>query len=176
MFFLRNAVARLAASVLLTAAMISSSVPALARQFVNFEEPYLPGTVVIKAPKRELFFVYEPGKAIRYSVAVPKKGKEWSGYTHVTRKLVSPAWAPPRDVKANNPHLPDYIQGGAPDNPMGARAIMLSRHEIAIHGTTHKMRKTIGAAASCGCIRMRNEDVVDLFERVKVGTPVVMIH
>ncbi len=164
------------ASILLAIGAILYSFTALARELVDFDEPYRPGTVVIKAPSRELFFVYEPGKAIRYPVAVPKKGKEWSGYTHVVSKLVSPAWSPPREVKANYPHLPDYIPGGALDNPMGARAIMLGRHEIAIHGTTPKMRKSIGSAASCGCIRMRNEDIVDLYDRVKVGTPVVMVH
>ena len=151
-------------------------VSALAKDLVDFHEPYRPGTVVIKAPMRELFFVSASGQAIRYPVAVPKKGKEWSGYAHVTRKLVSPAWSPPREVKANNPHLPDYIPGGAPNNPMGPRVIMLSRDEIAIHGTTQKMRKSIGSASSCGCVRMRNEDIIDLYDRVKVGTPVVMVH
>ncbi len=165
-----------AAASIIAFGVLLHALPALAKEFVNFDEPYRPGTVVIKAPQRELFFVYEPGKAIRYPVAVPRKGKEWSGYTHVASKLVSPAWSPPREVKANNPHLPDYIPGGAPDNPMGARAIMLRRHEIAIHGTTQKMRKSIGSASSCGCIRMRNEDIIDLFDRVKVGAPVVMVH
>lgn len=149
---------------------------ALGKEFVDFDEPYRPGTVIINAPKREVFFVYQIGKAIRYPVAVPKKGKEWSGFAHVTSKHVKPAWSPPREVKANNPHLPDYIPGGAPNNPMGARVIMLDRHELAIHGTTEKMRKSIGTASSCGCVRMRNEDIIDLFDRVKVGTPVVMVH
>lgn len=164
------------ASILIAVAAVLCSFSASATEFVNFDEPYRPGTVIIKAPTRELFFVYEPGRAVRYRVAVPKKGKEWSGYTHVKSKLISPAWSPPKDVKANNPHLPDYIPGGAPSNPMGARAIMLTRHEIAIHGTTAKMRKSIGSASSCGCVRMRNEDIIDLFDRVKVGTPVVMVH
>lgn len=160
-------------------AMISAcliSTGALAKELVDFAEPYRPGTIVIKHPTREMFFVSQPGKAIRYRVAVPKKGKEWSGYAHVVSKQIAPAWSPPREVKANNPHLPDYIPGGAPNNPMGARVMMLDRSEIAIHGTTKAMRKSIGTASSCGCVRMKNEDIIDLFDRVKVGTPVVMVH
>ena len=164
--------------ILLIVAIAAShyAISAFAGELVDFAELYDPGTIVIKAPERELFFVQEPGKAVRYPVAVPKRGKEWSGYAHVTGKLVRPAWSPPKEVKESYPDLPNYIPGGAPDNPMGARAILLSRDQIAIHGTTAKMRKSIGSAASCGCIRMRDEDIEDLFDRVQVGTPVVMVH
>lgn len=164
------------AYILIAIAVGQCSVSAIAKEFVSFDEPYRPGTVVIKAPTRELFFVSAPGQAIRYPVAVPKKEKEWSGYAHVAKKLVSPAWWPTKGMRAKNPALPEFIPGGAPENPMGARAMMLTRNQVGIHGTTQKTRKSIGSASSCGCVRMRNEDVVDLFDRVKVGTPVVMVH
>jgi lipoprotein-anchoring transpeptidase ErfK/SrfK len=93
----------------------------------------------------------------------------------VNGKYVNPDWIPPPSVKADHPELPDFIRGGSPNNPMGVRAITLDRYEVAIHGTTRKMRRSIGAAASYGCIRMLNEDVIDLFQRVRIGTPVLMV-
>jgi lipoprotein-anchoring transpeptidase ErfK/SrfK len=91
----------------------------------------------------------------------------------VNRKYVNPDWVPPPCVKADHPELPDFIPGGSPGNPMAARAITLDRFQVAIHGTTKKMHRSIGTA-SYGCIRMLNEDVIDLFDRVHVGTPVIM--
>jgi len=131
--------------------------------------------MVISLRQRRLFLVLGNGQAIRYPVAVGKAGKAWSGWAHVEGKFVNPAWAPPAVVKRDNPKLPDLIPGGAPGNPMGPRAITLDRSEIAIHGTTRTMRGSVGTAASYGCIRMYNEDVIDLFERVSVGMPVVAI-
>jgi lipoprotein-anchoring transpeptidase ErfK/SrfK len=147
----------------------------LAGKTVNFSEPAPPGTIVINAAERKLYFVLGEGIAIRYPIAVPKGGSEWSGSAAVNGKYVNPDWVPPPCVKADHPELPDLIPGGSPDNPMGARAITLDRFQVAIHGTTKKMRRSIGAAASYGCIRMLNEDVIDLFDRVRVGTPVLMI-
>ena len=109
-------------------------------------------------------------------MAVAKPGKEWSGYARVDGKYVEPAWAPPTVVKRDHPELPDLIPGGSPHNPMGARAITLDRDEVAIHGTTAAMRPSVGTAASYGCIRMLNEDVIDLYDRVSVGAPVVMVR
>mgnify|MGYP003330409947 FL=1 len=86
-----------------------------------------------------------------------------------------PAWSPPAEVKRDNPRLPAVIPGGAPNNPMGARALTLDRREIAIHGTTAAMRASIGTAASYGCIRMFNEHIIDLFNRVSVGTRVLSV-
>ena len=91
-------------------------------------------------------------------------------------KYIRPDWSPPADVAADHPRLPSLIPGGSPRNPMGARAITLGVGNVAIHGTTAKMRGSIGTAASYGCIRMRNEDVIDLYNRVDVGTPVEMIN
>ena len=115
------------------------------------------------------------GRAIAYPVAVGRAGKSWTGAARVQDKQANPAWIPPAEVKRDNPNLPDLIPGGAPNNPMGPRVLVLDRAEIAIHGTTAAMRKSIGSAASYGCIRMYNEDIVDLFDRVRVGTPVVAI-
>ena len=135
-----------------------------------------PGTIVIKARERALYYVLDNRTAIRYPIAVPKNGKEWSGSARVNGKFSNPDWAPPEMVKRDNPNIPNLIPGGAPNNPMGIAALTLDRDQIAIHGTTLKMRKSIGTAASYGCIRMLNEDVADLYQRVSVGAPVMMIQ
>ncbi|MCX7899898.1 MAG: L,D-transpeptidase [Methylocystis sp.] len=147
---------------------------AAARDIVSFTPNVAPGTVVISARQRKLFYVVSPGVAIRYPVAVPKRGMEWSGEASIDGKYVNPDWSPPAVVKAAHPELPDFIPGGSPRNPMGARALTLDRGEVAIHGTTNRMRASIGTAASFGCIRMLNEDVSDLYNRVGVGSPVLM--
>jgi lipoprotein-anchoring transpeptidase ErfK/SrfK len=147
---------------------------AQAHQAVAFPSPYEAGTIVISQSARKLYLVTGPESAIAYPVAVAKRGKEWSGYARVDGKYVAPAWSPPDSVKRDHPELPDVIPGGSPHNPMGARAITLDRDEVAIHGTTMAMRASVGTAASYGCIRMLNEDVIDLYDRVSVGAPVIM--
>ncbi len=134
------------------------------------------GTIVISQSKRRLFLTQGDGSAISYPIAIGKSGKAWLGWSRVNGKFVQPAWSPPAVVKHDNPRMPNLIPGGAPNNPMGARALTLDLSEIAIHGTTPSMRKSIGSAASYGCIRMYNEDVIDLFDRVSVGTPVVAVR
>lgn len=146
-----------------------------AREKVRYETSAAPGTIVIDTARRKLFFVLGDGKAISYPVGVPRRGSEWSGTASVNGKYVRPDWIPPPDVRAEAPNLPDRVRGGAPNNPMGARAITLDRSDIAIHGSTQRMRASIGGAVSHGCIRMRNEDVIDLYDRVGVGTPVLML-
>lgn len=136
---------------------------------------YPPGTIIISLRQRRLMFTLDSGRAISYPVAVGASGRAWAGWARVDGKHVNPAWQPPAVVKAHVRGLPDIIPGGAPNNPMGPRALTLDRHEIAIHGTTRSMRRSIGTAASFGCIRMYNEDIVDLFDRVSVGTPVLAI-
>src|ERR1700689_405285 len=148
--------------------------PAQAGALTSVAADYSPGTIVISQRQHRLFFVVQSGEAIAYPVAVAKRGKEWSGYARVEGKFVAPAWSPPESVKRDHPELPQVIAGGSPNNPMGARAITLDRDEVAIHGTTRKMRASVGTAASYGCIRMLNEDVIDLFDRVQIGAPVVM--
>lgn len=136
---------------------------------------YPSGTIIISLRQRRLFLTSGDGRAIAYPVAVGRSGKAWAGWARVDGKHVNPAWVPPAVVRAAVRGLPSIIPGGAPNNPMGPRALTLDRHEIAIHGTTRSMRASVGTAASFGCIRMYNEDIVDLFDRVSVGTPVVAI-
>jgi lipoprotein-anchoring transpeptidase ErfK/SrfK len=149
---------------------------AVAGHVIGYESGYPPGAIVISQSARALYLILDSRTAIAYPVAVAKPGKEWSGPARVEAKFVEPAWSPPDSVKRDHPELPDVIPGGSPHNPMGARAITLDRDEIAIHGTTRAMRASIGAAASYGCIRMLNEDVIDLFDRVAVGAPVMMMR
>ena len=157
--------------------MVATVLPKVttARETVHVSQMAPPGWIVISASKRSLYFMSEDSVAIRYPIAVPKRGKEWAGEATVNGKYIRPDWIPPPEVRGDHPELPNFIRGGAPNNPMGARAITLDRFEVAIYGTTSKMRRSIGTAASYGCIRMLNEDVVDLFNRVSIGTPVLMI-
>lgn len=149
--------------------------PAQARELVDAPDArYQPGTIVIRTSERRLYFVNAPGTAIRYQIAVGKAGKQWRGVKYVEELQVDPAWSPPASVKRDNPNLPDVIPGGSPRNPMGARVIGLGPGgEYAIHGTN--MPRTVGTSASYGCFRMYNEDVVDLYARVRMGTPVVVL-
>jgi lipoprotein-anchoring transpeptidase ErfK/SrfK len=107
-------------------------------------------------------------------VAVGKPGKQWFGTASIDGKYVAPAWSPPAEVKRDNPRLPNLIAGGSPHNPMGAAAMTLQGGQYAIHGTNRP--SSVGTYASYGCIRMYNQDVVDLYARVDVGTPVYMTH
>jgi lipoprotein-anchoring transpeptidase ErfK/SrfK len=146
---------------------------ASAREVVPFEGRVSPGTIVIKTGERKLYYVRGDGTALRYRVAVGKPGKQWFGEAQIDGKYVRPAWSPPAEVKRDNPRLPDVIPGGAPNNPMGARALTLNLDEYAIHGTNRP--SSIGTYASYGCIRMLNEDIVDLYDQVNVGTRVVVV-
>ena len=146
------------------------------REPVAFAAAGIPAeSIAISQSQRRLYYVMRDGTAMIYPVAIGKSGKAWSGWTRVTGKYVNPDWVAPAVVLHDNPRLPRMIPGGTPGNPMGMRAMTLELDEIAIHGTTLSMRKSIGSAASYGCIRMLNEDVCDLFDRVSVGTPVVSI-
>ena len=157
---------------LATAIMMGAAAPASAREIVRYSGEVRPGTIVVKTSERRLYLVLSDGQAIRYPVAVGRTGKQWQGWAQVNGKHVEPAWSPPDEVRQDNPKLPDVIPGGAPNNPMGPRALTLSGGEYAIHGTNRP--DSIGTFASYGCIRMYNQDIVDLFERVGVGTEVVV--
>ena len=148
---------------------------ARAREYVAFSPSYPAGTIIIKQSERRLYFTTGSGTAVRYPIAIGRAGKAWQGETFVQGKFVSPAWSAPWVVLRDHPNLSRVVPGGSPRNPMGAAAITLNRSEVAIHGTTASMRRSVGTAASYGCIRMYNEDVVDLYHRVGVGTPVVAI-
>lgn len=158
---------------LAVAAALVSSPAFAARELVASPYPYPAGTIVISKHQRKLYLTLGDGEALRYPVAVGMLGKAWSGWTRIEGKYVDPAWSPPLEVKRDHPELPNLIPGGSPHNPMGPRALTLERSEIAIHGTTLTMRKSVGSAASYGCIRMYNEDILDLYNRVSVGTLVL---
>jgi lipoprotein-anchoring transpeptidase ErfK/SrfK len=157
----------------LSAIELSRGRPELARSLVPYKGPERPGTVIVRTNERKLYLVLGDGKAIRYPVGVGKAGKQWQGRAQVEGKHVEPAWAPPDEIKRDNPRLPDVIAGGSPRNPMGPRALTLSGGEqYAIHGTNRPY--SVGTFASYGCIRMYNEDILDLFDRVNVGTEVLV--
>ncbi len=156
------------------AAWLASPLSAKAREIVSAPD-LEPGTIVVRNRERALYLPLGDGSAIRYRVAVGRPGKQWSGTARIDGKYVEPAWSPPAEVKRDNPRLPDVIPGGTPANPMGARAMTLDRDQYAIHGTSPSMRRSIGTYASYGCIRMLNEDIVDLYERVRVGTTVIVL-
>jgi lipoprotein-anchoring transpeptidase ErfK/SrfK len=139
---------------------------------VSFSDAYQPGTIVIKTAERKLYLILGAGHAMRYPVGVGRAGKQWAGSSRIDGKYRNPAWSPPDEVRRDKPSIPNVIPGGSPSNPMGVAAMTLSGGEYAIHGTNKP--SSIGGYVSYGCIRMYNEDITDLFERVNVGTPVVV--
>ena len=161
-------------AVLAAALWIGAAPGVHARERVAFDVGIQPGTIIVRTSERRLYLALGDGTAMRYPVAVGKPGKQWFGQVAIDGKHVAPAWSPPAVVKRDNPSLPDLIPGGSPRNPMGLRAMTLSGGEYAIHGTNRP--DSIGTFASYGCIRMYNPDIVDLFERVAVGTPVVVVR
>ena len=142
------------------------------RQLVSFSPNYAPGTIVISTAERRLYFVTSRGEAIEYGVGVGRPGFEWTGVKTVSSKREWPSWTPPAEMRKRRPDLPAYMSGGM-DNPLGARAMYLGSSLYRIHGSNEP--DTIGQAVSSGCIRMTNDDVVDLYDRVKVGTKVVVL-
>jgi len=148
-----------------------SALPAQAARLEMIGGIYAPGMIVIRTHERRLFLTLGNGEAVSYPVAVGKPGKQWRGYARVDGKYVRPAWSPPDEVKRDKPWMPAVIPPG-PHNPMGERALTLDRGEYAIHGTN--MPTSIGKFASYGCIRMFNADIIDLYDRVAVGTVVLV--
>jgi lipoprotein-anchoring transpeptidase ErfK/SrfK len=143
------------------------------REVVAAPGRYSPGTIVISTQERRLYLIQSDGTAIRYGVGVGRPGFEWSGSKAITRKAEWPSWTPPPQMLKRRPDLPRFMPGG-PDNPMGARALYLGSSLYRIHGSNEP--ETIGQAVSSGCIRMTNEDVIDLYNRVRVGSRVVVLR
>ena len=145
------------------------------RRIVEFPTDLPPGTVIVKTDERRLYYVMQDGRAIMYGVGVGREGFTWSGTDVVTRKAEWPTWRPPREMIEREAErgmtIPEFMAGG-PDNPLGARAIYIGDTEYRIHGTPQPW--SIGQATSSGCIRMTNEEVIDLYERIRVGTLVVV--
>ncbi|WP_065753928.1 L,D-transpeptidase [Bradyrhizobium paxllaeri] len=155
------------------AAGIAMSPAAQARpELVGISGDYAPGTIIVKTHERRLYLVLESGRAMRYPVGVGKAGKQWAGTTKIDGKYLNPAWSPPNEVRRDKPNMPDVIPGGSPRNPMGVAAMTLAGGEYAIHGTN--VPNSIGGFVSYGCIRMLNDDISDLYQRVSVGTTVTV--
>jgi lipoprotein-anchoring transpeptidase ErfK/SrfK len=143
------------------------------RRVVSYRSEYPPGTIVVSTPERYLYLVQPNSLAIRYGIGVGRDGFQWGGLHKITRKSEWPDWTPPPEMIARQPYLPRWIAGG-PGNPLGARALYIGTTVFRIHGTNAP--ETIGQAVSSGCFRLVNDDVIDLFERVPVGTKVVVHH
>ncbi len=146
--------------------------PQFQRQMVAYYGKERPGTIIIDTPSKYLYLVQPGGRAIRYGIGVGRPGFSWAGRKTVSMKREWPDWRPPADMLRRRPDLPRWMAGG-PDNPLGARALYLGSSLYRIHGTNEP--HTIGQAVSSGCIRMLNTDVIDLYSRVRVGAPVIVI-
>lgn len=151
------------------------------RKIVPFRTSEPPGTIIIDTDRKFLFYVLPDFQAIRYGVGVGREGFGWSGQVHVARKAEWPTWTPPEEMIERDPSLVEYAGGmpGGDDNPLGARALYLYDKDgrdslYRVHGTNEPW--SIGLNVSSGCIRMLNEDVIDLYERVETGTPVFVIQ
>jgi lipoprotein-anchoring transpeptidase ErfK/SrfK len=141
------------------------------KEIVSYQSKYKPGTIVVETSERRLYLVLEDGKAMKYGIGVGRDGFRWSGQHRITRTAEWPGWTPPAAMRKRVPDLPAYMPGG-PNNPLGARALYIGSTLYRIHGTSEPW--TIGQAVSSGCIRLTNDDVTDLYERVKVGALVVV--
>ena len=148
-----------------------AQVERIPREIVAYDGRYAPGTIVVSTAERRLYLVLGNGQALRYGVGVGRPGFTWSGVNKITAKREWPSWTPPAAMLARRPDLPRYMAGGI-ENPLGARAMYIGRSEYRIHGSNEP--DTIGQAVSSGCIRMTNEDVTDLYSRVKVGATVIV--
>lgn len=146
--------------------------PKYEMQVVEYHGKEGPGTIVVDTPNKFLFLVQGDGKALRYGIGVGRPGFTWSGVKTISAKKEWPAWTPPSEMLARRPDLPRHMEGG-PQNPLGARAMYLGSTLYRIHGSNEPW--TIGTNVSSGCIRMRNEDVIDLYGRVGVGAKVIVI-
>ncbi len=144
---------------------------AVPKATVPYQTSFKPGTIVIETSERRLYLVLEGGKAMRYGIGVGRDGFRWAGQHKITRMAEWPGWTPPDQMRKRVPDLPAYMPGG-PDNPLGARALYIGDTLYRIHGTSEPW--TIGQAVSSGCIRLTNEDITDLFTRVRVGALVVV--
>jgi lipoprotein-anchoring transpeptidase ErfK/SrfK len=143
----------------------------VARQVISYPTNYKPGTIVVETSQFRLYYVLPGGQAIAYGIGVGRDGFRWAGQHAITRKAEWPGWTPPAQMRTRVPDLPAYMPGG-PDNPLGARALYIGSTLYRLHGTSEPW--TIGQAVSSGCIRLTNDDIIDLYDRVKVGSLVVV--
>ena len=167
---MRRSVAHSLALALAVELMSSVVAWALPRQPIVFEG-FPVGTIVIRTSEHQLYFVVRPGRAFIYSLGVGRLGRKWQGSASITRKVIWPAWAPPPDILKDNPALPALFPPGG-NNPLGVAVLVLGDGTYGIHGTNKE--KTIGKDVSYGCFRMMNADIVDLYSRTEIGTPVIV--
>jgi lipoprotein-anchoring transpeptidase ErfK/SrfK len=146
--------------------------PKFEKQIVDYQGKESAGTIVVDTPNKFLFLVEGNGKALRYGIGVGRPGFTWAGVKTISAKKEWPDWTPPSEMLVRRPDLPRHMEGG-PQNPLGARAMYLGSSLYRIHGSNEPW--TIGTNVSSGCIRMRNEDVIDLYGRVNVGTRVIVL-
>jgi lipoprotein-anchoring transpeptidase ErfK/SrfK len=145
--------------------------PEYQKQMVLYRTTEAPGTIIISTAERHLYLIQGNGRALRYGIGVGRDGFQWQGLLSITRKAEWPDWTPPPEMIARQPYLPRFMAGG-PGNPLGARAMYLGSTVYRIHGTNQP--DTIGTAISSGCFRLVNADVADLYDRVPVGTKVIV--
>ena len=139
---------------------------------VGLSGTFRAGTVVVRKNERLLYYVTGTGQAVRYPVGVGRVANRWMGATYITAKYTDPSWIPPASMRREKPRLPQFVPGGSSQNPMGVAAMTLSGGELAIHGTNEP--NSVGHFVPYGSIRMLNEDVADLYRRVRIGTPVMV--
>lgn len=149
-----------------------STVDGSGKEVVRFAPSYKPGQIVVSFGDRRLYHVVRVGEAVSYPIAIPREQSRWQGVMSITQKRVNPSWTPTPTMRAENPRLPMWVPGGHPMNPLGVRGLYLGSSTYRIHGTDAPW--TIGQPVSKGCIRMYNQDVIELYDRVNVGTKVTV--
>ena len=143
------------------------------RENVDIDEKYAPGTIVVRTSEKRLYYVTERGRATKYGIGVGREGFQFSGTYPLTRKAEWPGWTPPAEMHARQPGLPQFMPGG-PNNPLGARALYIGSTLYRIHGSNEPW--SIGHEVSSGCIRMLNEDVIDLYNQASIGSKIIVTH
>jgi lipoprotein-anchoring transpeptidase ErfK/SrfK len=144
-----------------------------ARETVSYSKKLVPGTIVVNTHERYLYYVLGNGQALRYTIGVGKEGYAWSGVSTVSAKREWPDWSPTPGIRKRQPDLPAYVKGGE-QNPLGARALYLGATLYRIHGTNEPWN--VGGAVSSGCIRLTNDDIIDLYNRTRIGASVIVEH
>lgn len=150
----------------------SQTVGGTGKEIIRFNASFKPGQIIASFSDRRLYFIVKPGEAISYPIAIPREQSRWQGVMTVSQKRENPSWTPTPEMRRENPRLPSWVPGGHPMNPMGVRALYLGSSAYRIHGTDAPW--TIGQPVSKGCIRMFNQDVIDLYNRVPVGAQVTV--
>ena len=165
---------RIISRVILLAFLLAAfALPAAARPTQgSVSGKYAVGSIIIKTTERKLLFIKGQNDIVTYKIAVGRQGREWTGSTSISRKVLNPAWAPPPNIRRDNPRLPALVKAG-PNNPLGVAVLVLGDGTYGIHGTNRP--ETIGTYSSYGCFRMYNKDILDLFGRVDIGTAVTVV-